>query len=39
MVTVNPQMRPDCDKILELPVVKAKYKRLFPEDFFYESDP
>jgi NIMA (never in mitosis gene a)-related kinase len=39
MVTVNPQMRPDCDQILELPVIKNKHKKLFPEDFFYETDP
>jgi len=32
-------MRPDCEKILELPIVKNKYKKLFPEDFFYETDP
>ena len=26
-------MRPSCDKILELPIVKKKIEKLFPEDF------
>ena len=31
-------MRPSCDKILDMPVIKKKAERLFPEDFFYETD-
>jgi NIMA (never in mitosis gene a)-related kinase len=31
-------MRPDCDQILELPVVQSKIQHLFPEDFFCDSD-
>ena len=26
-------MRPSCDKILELPIVRKKIEKLFPEDF------
>ena len=26
-------MRPSCDKILELPIVKRKISELFPDDF------
>jgi len=25
-------MRPSCDKILELPIVRKKIEKLFPED-------
>ena len=38
MIQVIPKMRPDCDKILELPLVQKKIEQLFPEDFFYETD-
>ena len=33
MVQVAPQMRPDCDKILALPIVKKKIEKLFPDAF------
>jgi hypothetical protein len=26
-------MRPSCEKILELPIVRKKVEKLFPEDF------
>jgi len=26
-------MRPSCEKILELPIVRKKIEKLFPEDF------
>jgi hypothetical protein len=26
-------MRPSCDKILELPIIKKKIEKLFPDDF------
>ena len=33
LVQVAPHMRPSCEKILELPIVKKKIEKLFPEDF------
>ena len=32
-----PQLRPNCDKILEMPSVKKRIERYFPEDQFYDS--
>ena len=32
-------MRPSCEKILEMPVVKKKCEKLFPEDFFFDEEP
>jgi NIMA (never in mitosis gene a)-related kinase len=31
-------MRPSCEKILEMPVIRAKSQKLFPQDFF-DPDP
>lgn len=39
MVQVAPQMRPSCDKILEMPIVKKKSEKLFPDDFFFDEEP
>lgn len=30
-------MRPSCDKILEMPIVRKRIEKLFPQDTFYES--
>jgi NIMA (never in mitosis gene a)-related kinase len=38
LIQVPPKMRPDCDQILELPIVVDKIQQLFPEDFFFDSD-
>jgi NIMA (never in mitosis gene a)-related kinase len=38
LIQVPPKMRPDCDQILELPIVQHKMQQLFPEDFFYETE-
>ena len=32
-------MRPSCDKILEMPVVKKKCEKLFPGDPFFDEEP
>ena len=32
-------MRPSCDKILDMPVVKRKVEKLFPNDFFFDDEP
>ena len=37
MIQVTPGARPDCEKILEMPIIKKKVERLFPEDFLYET--
>ena len=37
LIQVQPQARPDCEKILEFPIVKKKIDRLFPDDFLYET--
>lgn len=37
MVQVAPQMRPSCEKILEMPIIRAKSQKLFPQDFFHED--
>lgn len=39
MVQVAPQMRPSCEKILEMPIIKKKCEKLFPEDFFFDEEP
>lgn len=31
-------MRPSCDSILDMPIVRAKIQKLFPDDF-HEIDP
>lgn len=33
MVQVAPQMRPSCDKILDMPIIKKKIEKLFPDAF------
>jgi NIMA (never in mitosis gene a)-related kinase len=30
-------MRPSCDKLMDMPVIKKKIDKLFPEDQFYDS--
>ena len=37
LIQVNPQLRPGCDKILDMPIVRKRIDRLFPEDSFYDS--
>jgi NIMA (never in mitosis gene a)-related kinase 1/4/5 len=32
-------MRPSCDKILEMPVVRKKVEKLFGNDFFFDEEP
>jgi hypothetical protein len=32
-------MRPDCSKILEMPIVRKKMEKLFPDDQYFEVDP
>lgn len=32
-------MRPSCEKILEMPIIKKKCEKLFPEDFFFDEEP
>ena len=39
LVQVAPQMRPSCDKILELPIVRKKMDKLFPRHIFDDEDP
>lgn len=39
LVQVAPQMRPSCDKILEMPIVRKKMDKLFPRDSFDDEDP
>lgn len=39
LVQVAPQMRPSCDKILEMPIVRKKMDKLFPRDSFDDSEP
>ena len=34
LVQVAPQMRPSCDKILEMPIVRKKIEKLFPNEIF-----
>ena len=37
MVQVNPSARPNCDKILDMAIVRKRIEKLFPEDFLYET--
>lgn len=37
LIQVSPQLRPSCDKILEMPSIKKKIEKLFPEENFYDS--
>ena len=39
MVQVAPQMRPSCEKILDMPIIKKKSETLFSDDFFFEDPP
>jgi len=32
LVQVAPQMRPNCDKILDMPIVRKKMEKLFPNE-------
>ena len=32
-------MRPSCDKILEMPIVRKKMDKLFPRDSFDDTEP
>jgi NIMA (never in mitosis gene a)-related kinase len=32
-------MRPSCEKILEMPVVRKKVEKLFGNDFFFDEEP
>jgi len=38
MIQVNPSQRPNCDKILEMPIVRKKAERLFPQDFLWDQE-
>jgi len=38
LVQVAPQMRPSCDKILDMPIVRKKIEKLFPGEY-EELDP
>lgn len=38
LVQVAPQMRPSCDKILEMPIVRKKIEKLFPNDIFEDQN-
>lgn len=37
LLQVSPQLRPSCEKILEMPVIKKRIEKYFPEETFYES--
>lgn len=37
LIQVSPQVRPSCDKILDMPIVKKRIEKLFPEEQFYDS--
>lgn len=37
LIQVAPQLRPNCDKILEMPSIKKRVERYFPEEQFYDS--
>jgi NIMA (never in mitosis gene a)-related kinase len=38
LIQVSPQLRPSCEKILDMPVVKKRVDKLFPHvDTFYDS--
>ena len=38
LVQVAPQMRPSCDSILSMPIVRKKVERLFPNENFDDAD-
>jgi NIMA (never in mitosis gene a)-related kinase len=38
LIQVSPQLRPSCDKILDMPIIKKRMDKLFPNtDEFYDS--
>ena len=37
LIQVTPQMRPSCERILEMPIVRKRVERLFPPDDFFNS--
>ena len=37
LIQVSPQLRPSCEKILDMPIVKKKSEKLFPEESFFAS--
>jgi NIMA (never in mitosis gene a)-related kinase len=37
LVQVTPQMRPSCERILDMPIVRKRIERFFPQDEFYDS--
>ena len=37
LVQVTPQMRPSCERILEMPSIKKRIERFLPSDEFYDS--
>ena len=37
LVQVAPQMRPSCEKILEMPIVRKKCEKLWPQETFDDS--
>ena len=37
LVQVTPQMRPSCERILEMPAIKKRLEKLLPTDQFYDS--
>jgi len=37
LIQVNPSMRPSCEGILEMQIVRKRIEKLFPNDEFYES--
>lgn len=37
LIQVNPQLRPSCEKILDMPIVRKKIDKIFPEEQFYDS--
>lgn len=38
LVTVNPSLRPSCDEILNMPLIRKMTEKLFPEDFLYDMN-
>mmetsp|Transcript_41256 Transcript_41256/g.62814 ORF Transcript_41256/g.62814 Transcript_41256/m.62814 type:complete len:182 (-) Transcript_41256:591-1136(-) len=39
LVQVAPAMRPSCDKILDMPTVRKRIEKLFPNQVFDEAEP
>jgi NIMA (never in mitosis gene a)-related kinase len=38
LIQVTPQMRPGCERILEMPIIRKRMEKLFPaQDEFYDS--